>query len=398
MAIIGGLLTPLLMHSDHDQYMSLFLYLAMVNAGVVGLLLLRAWPVIGTLALAGTQALFWAWYPQNYHPEKLIWALGFLGVIYLLYLVQSMAQSVLGRRTRWEDLVIIFANVVLFSAGGYVLLDEDYHRWLGSLAIVMALVYAVSGRVLLALKADDRQLVAGIAIASGFIAVAIPLEANASWVGLGWACEAGVLWWFGLRIKIPSLRVLAGAFVLAAVVQLLMHDTPEHASTVFVPILNRNTLPSLATTAVLIAAIVSTRRFLAAIGAGEQALVGAAVITCVLLVWWIVSIDLFAYFQARGYRDFESADWQRVAQMVLSAWWAVYATVVLMIGFLARRGLLRWTALALFGITVVKVFLWDMAGLDEIYRIVAFFVLAVLLAAAAWVYQRVQPSQEYEAP
>ena len=97
-----------------------------------------------------------------------------------------------------EDLVIIFANVVLFSAGGYVLLDEDYHRWLGSLAIVMALVYAVSGRVLLALKADDRQLVAAIAIASGFIAVAIPLEANASWVGLGWACEAGVLWWFGL--------------------------------------------------------------------------------------------------------------------------------------------------------------------------------------------------------
>ena len=52
--------------------------------------------------------------------------------------------------------------------------------------------------------------------------------------------------------------------------QLLMHDTPEHASTVFVPILNRYTLPSLATTAVLIAAIVSTRRFLAAIGAGEQ--------------------------------------------------------------------------------------------------------------------------------
>ena len=102
MAIIGGLLTPLLMHSDHDQYMSLFLYLAMLNAGVVGLLLLRAWPVIGTLALAGTQALFWAWYQQNYHPEKLIWALGFLGVIYLLYLVQSIAQSALGRRTRWK--------------------------------------------------------------------------------------------------------------------------------------------------------------------------------------------------------------------------------------------------------------------------------------------------------
>ena len=33
MAVLGGLLTPVLMHSEHDQYVSLFIYLAVINLG-----------------------------------------------------------------------------------------------------------------------------------------------------------------------------------------------------------------------------------------------------------------------------------------------------------------------------------------------------------------------------
>src|SRR5205085_5680293 len=51
MAVVGGLLTPVLLHSERDQYVNLFTYLALLNAGVVGLALFRHWPVVGTLAL-----------------------------------------------------------------------------------------------------------------------------------------------------------------------------------------------------------------------------------------------------------------------------------------------------------------------------------------------------------
>ena len=85
MAVIGGLLTPLLMHTQHDQYASLFMYLALLNAGVVLLLAVRRWFIVGTLALLGTQGLFWAWYVENLHPEKLSWAIGFQVVLWLLY-------------------------------------------------------------------------------------------------------------------------------------------------------------------------------------------------------------------------------------------------------------------------------------------------------------------------
>ena len=105
MAAIGGLLTPLLMQSDHDQYVSLFVYVLVLNAGVVGVLLLRDWPALGTVSLAGTQGLFWLWHVANWHPEKLGWALGFQAVLGTMYFVQPLVVSLRGRRATTEALV-----------------------------------------------------------------------------------------------------------------------------------------------------------------------------------------------------------------------------------------------------------------------------------------------------
>ena len=56
MAVVGGLLTPVLMHSETDQYTALFLYLGVLDLGVVIVALRRPWPAVTTLALAGYAA------------------------------------------------------------------------------------------------------------------------------------------------------------------------------------------------------------------------------------------------------------------------------------------------------------------------------------------------------
>jgi len=44
--------------------------------------------------------------------------------------------------------------------------------------------------------------------------------------------------------------------------------------------------------------------------------------------------------------------------------------------------------MGLYGVTVLKLFLVDMANVQQLYRILAFFVLAVVLGLVARVYQR----------
>src|SRR5207244_13345028 len=112
------------------------------DAGVVGLTLFRRWAAVATVALVGTHVLFWGWYQEHYHPDKLAAVLVFQAVVFVLFLAQSLAAHVLRpRRANPEDLVRLMLNACLLAAAGYELLDPNYHVWLGTLAVGMAIVY-----------------------------------------------------------------------------------------------------------------------------------------------------------------------------------------------------------------------------------------------------------------
>lgn len=75
-------------------------------------------------------------------------------------------------------------------------------------------------------------------------------------------------------------------------------------------------------------------------------------------------------------------------QTALSVLWTVYALLVVTLGM--RRGSrgARLGGLGLFGVTVVKVFVIDLAGLDAIYRILSFVGVGALLLLASFLYVR----------
>ena len=80
--------------------------------------------------------------------------------------------------------------------------------------------------------------------------------------------------------------------------------------------------------------------------------------------------------------------------MALSVLWAAYAAVLAAVGFVRRSAGLRWAALALFALTVIKAMLVDIAQLQQLYRIIVFFVLGVLLLVVAWGYHKAFHSRE----
>ena len=68
--------------------------------------------------------------------------------------------------------------------------------------------------------------------------------------------------------------------------------------------------------------------------------------------------------------------------------WTAYATGLILLGVKRHSALLRWQALVLFGLVVIKVFLYDSAFLQRFYRILSFFVLGVVLVVVSFLYQR----------
>lgn len=84
------------------------------------------------------------------------------------------------------------------------------------------------------------------------------------------------------------------------------------------------------------------------------------------------------------------------ASVWISIAWAGFATALVAIGFWRTRPALRWLGLSVFGLTVGKVFLADMAQLDVVYRIGSFLVLGALLLCASFLYQRSKAAENPE--
>ncbi|MGB2822022.1 MAG: DUF2339 domain-containing protein, partial [Phycisphaerae bacterium] len=75
-------------------------------------------------------------------------------------------------------------------------------------------------------------------------------------------------------------------------------------------------------------------------------------------------------------------------QTAYSIWWAVYATALIVLGFVRSSRAARYLALVLFAVTLGKVFLVDMAKVEAVYRILSFLSLGTLLLAGSWLYHR----------
>ncbi len=78
----------------------------------------------------------------------------------------------------------------------------------------------------------------------------------------------------------------------------------------------------------------------------------------------------------------------------ISIYWSLFAITLLLAGILKGRAALRGIGLVLLGGTILKVFFVDLAGLDQLYRIIAFIVLGVVVLAGSFLYFRF--SQHFE--
>ncbi len=121
----------------------------------------------------------------------------------------------------------------------------------------------------------------------------------------------------------------------------------------------------------------------------------------VLMIVWLPTFEIMRVFRFEPLRD-RFRDPNLAMHVALSVQWSVTAVVLLAVGFARLSNLLRYMAIGLFGMTVIKIFLVDLSHLEMVYRIVSFIVLGLLLLVASLLYQRLEarisPAADREPP
>lgn len=75
-------------------------------------------------------------------------------------------------------------------------------------------------------------------------------------------------------------------------------------------------------------------------------------------------------------------------QLVISGLWLLYSAVLMVFGIIRRLRSLRVIAFVLFGLTILKIFIYDLSFLDTLYRIFSFIGLGVILLVISFLFQR----------
>lgn len=194
--------------------------------------------------------------------------------------------------------------------------------------------------------------------------------------------------------RYAGLALLTVATLKALVVDLMFYDAVWH-----VPLVNHTFLAF----ALVVAAYAAAVRLYAR-GAGvseeERSVVPALVGIANVLALVALSAEAVGYFESRGGAGADASalrDVELSKQLSLSVVWALYGAGLLLVGRVRRSRLLRLMALALLGLTTLKVFFLDLSALDRAYRIVSFIVLGAILLAVSYLYQKSQQRAAAEA-
>ncbi|HEY1208781.1 MAG TPA: DUF2339 domain-containing protein [Terracidiphilus sp.] len=408
-AIAGALSTPILVSTGENHEVTLFTYLLVLNIAMLVLVALRPWSRLLFVSFVGTALLFAGWWSEYYTDAQFGWTTFFLTGFFLLFAFAPRLVRVDledgAPHSAWDHLalaVLPVANASLGFLTYYALFDWFKNEWAGAwLAVGFAAFYLL----LLRLPARGRlqestALLSALHLTAAvvFLTIAIPLKAHGRWLTIGWLTEGAALLWVAYRVRLRLLRVLA-LLCLALGFIALVTVNPTASTT---PIFNERFgsycagIAVFAFTAWLAMKAKADREAEAAgtrsgTNSGTWPVISAmAVITMNFLILLAVGLEIDNYWWTLRWRgDWHLLhDYEMYAQFTYSVWFMVYGAILLGMGFWRRSAFLRWQALALLAVTIIKVFLFDMNVLSQGYRILSFLGLGALLFAVSYVYQR----------
>jgi uncharacterized membrane protein len=382
LALVGGLITPILVSTGENHEVALFAYLTILGAGVLGIGWVRDWKSLPPAQFLATLVYFWGWYSDFYSADQLLATVLFATVFFVLFAALPLVRS-----WRGGDLSGLEAGIVLVNSLAYLVALREMlwpdDRWALTVAVLaLAAAHLAAERMLPEKRGTEmrlaRILYAGLALI--FATLAIPIRLDGRWITIAWAVEGAVLVWGGLRARFAAMR-WAGLVLFAIVAgRLALFAIPADAF-----LLNAR----FATFAICVASMALGCYFAAAsdreLDEQESVAFVIAAIAANILAVAALSLEVWDAF---GRMHSLGIDRGHAQELALSMLWLVWALGLLGAGLWKNSQTMRWQALVLLGVVIVKVFLFDLSFLEKFYRIVSFLLLGLALLLISFYYQR----------
>lgn len=383
-------LASIILLNDQPAAWLLYLVLATIAGLAIGQRAQSAWLRVLVLLVVGLPAT--AWLRLLEYPR---WEVAAVGTMVVLYGLHLLAQ--------WEgadedadvgplplaETAHTQLNGLLLPLALYLFLEDRAAAW--TPAVIALLSAWNAGLAVIARTRAPRMSLQFTAVSATLAACAIVLEFDGPVVAVGWAAEGVVLGWLAMRERSRVLAIGSAALLALGSIRLAGHlaDTLPAGETA---VLNPRALAAILIIGLLAWLAWRMRNDADAEVRGRPR--DAVIIVANLLSVLFLSSEIHAYFAGRAVDaviegvGIAAASAGLAEQLTLSVTWALYAVVLIAVGIRRDYAPARYFAIALFGLTVAKVLMNDIAGLDRFYRMLTVLAVGVLLLVASYLYQR----------
>jgi uncharacterized membrane protein len=240
MGLVGAYGVPFLLSEDSGNAQVLFIYMAVINAGILAIAFRKSWKLLYHAAFWITWLIFTWWTAEGYRQtEHFGLGLTFLSVFYLLFYATFLAYKIPAREAFSRmDVVLLLTNSFIFFGLGYLLLEgrPGAEHYLGLFAVVNALIHFAVGKLIQRAELAEKSLfyfVIGLVLV--FLTLAIPIQLDGNWVTLLWIGEAALLFWLGRSRQIAAFEKMVLPLLALAFISLLQDWSVTYNIGIYTP-------------------------------------------------------------------------------------------------------------------------------------------------------------------
>jgi uncharacterized membrane protein len=217
LGLVGAYAIPFLISKNSDKPELLFLYITVINIGIIYLGIKRPWKNVGRIAQAVTWVLFLAWAATRYNVKDQWVGYLYMVVFYLLFVFNALSGKI-SRKVKLQKenfYQLIFNNLALYIGSLFISTPSMNVHSLALVTFINAIVAAILAAVLYSVwKEKQSSLITG-AFAFFLFILFIAFQWTGLTVTFLWLLVALLLFAAGVMRKLKILRM--GAIVLLGI-------------------------------------------------------------------------------------------------------------------------------------------------------------------------------------
>ena len=227
LATIGGFITPFLVSNGEGNYIVLFTYLCILNAGLIVLAFYKRWHILHFIAFVFTALIYGGWIISNNDKPNFSYPGTFLfgSLFYVMFLIMNIMMYLQKSiKLIAPDVALLIAvNTGYYAAGIFLLQHWNYGIYKGLFTAALGVINLALAIYFYKRKNIDKNFIyLFIGITLTFISLTAPVQLNGNSITLFWATEMVLLFWLYQKSFIKLLKIASAIITILTLISLMM--------------------------------------------------------------------------------------------------------------------------------------------------------------------------------